>query len=139
MLLGHAVLGRTLEQSLDVDRANVLNVDGAASLVNVVVVAGVALADSITLLKDKVVEGTVDLELLSPVFAVDKHLVGIDNVELAGAEEAEDIVVVVALGDKDALGLDQILELVQSVLLLRRQVANTAGKDLDIGGGRHDM
>jgi len=138
VLLGHAVLGRNLEQSLDIDRTNVLNVDGTASLVNVVVVAGVALADSVLLLKDKVAEGTIDLELLAPVFAVDKHLVGVDNVELAGTEEAKDIVVVVALGGKDALGLDQILELVQSMLLLRRQVANTAREDFNIGGG-HDI
>jgi len=91
-------------------------------LVGLVVVLGVVLEHGLLLGILPCGDGIIELDLFPPLLAVDEHLLGEVDIELAGAEEAQQGQGVEALGE--ALGLQHAPKLVDLGLLHGRQIAS---------------
>jgi len=83
-----ALRGRHLVQLAEVELAELLDVDGAAVLVRLVVEARVELVDGRLLRVVERLVQLVDVERLLPLLGVDPHDLGLGHVELARAEES---------------------------------------------------
>lgn len=122
----HSLLGGDLVHFVDVHLTHVLDVDGSAVLVGLVVVLGVQLGHLLLLLVPKVLQNCVGAELLSPLFAVLPHFLGQRHIELSGSQEPQQRGVIgsifVTLGQQDHLKLTELL------LLLGCQVTGVAGR-----------
>ena len=126
--------------------------EGVTHLVRLVIVLRVVLEHLLFLRVIPVGQDLVQLSLFPPLFALDKHLLGQVDVELAGAEEAQlqsgmlaERSVNLALGSRThqsngiqplsvSLGLEHQPQLVYLGLLRRRQVSRKPGLDLSRGG-----
>ena len=83
-----ALRGRHLVQLAEVELAELLDVDGTAVLVRLVVEARVELVDGRLLRVVERLVQLVDVERLLPLLGVDPHDLGLGHVELARAEES---------------------------------------------------